>query len=398
MVQLFLFYALLQTVSLFGEISALYLSWYDNPATTMTIQWHTPPGESDAIRLELPDGIKSFTGTHYPFPNEPLVIHTVQLQDLKPDTEYTFQITNSPKKYKFRTAPLNLEQPLRFVVGGDLYLSPELFRKMSQTVVAQDPLFAAVGGDLAYAVENPSLFSNKPTTRWRAFLADWTKSLQTPSGRLIPLLVVSGNHDLTPDLSELFFTLFNFPQKTLYRMVDFGSYLSLILLDTGHLSPITGLQTEWLQETLSKRASLPYLFAVYHVGAYPSFYSFEGKAPNKIRTNWCPLFDQYGVQAAFEHHSHTYKRTFPLKAGQKAPSGTIYFGDGCWGVKPRKVRDAWYLEKSGSKNHVYLIEMTGGTAKVSAIGLNGELIDKVEIQPHTIKTTEQAENKQLTIY
>jgi hypothetical protein len=140
-----------------------------------------------------------------------------------------------------------------------------------------------------------------------------------------------------------------------------------------------GPQTAWLEKTLSERTKFPYLFAVYHVGAYPSFYSYESRWPKTIRDTWCPLFDKYGVQATFENHSHTYKKTYPLKANQKDPSGTIYFGDGCWGVKPRKPHNAWYLEQVGSKNHVYLIEVTPQSASISALGANGELLNKTII-------------------
>jgi len=381
MVRILFFCLLWLTVPLSAEISALYLSWYQDPATTMTIQWHTPKEDtSDTLQLLL-DGTKTtFTGIHYPFPSEPLLIHTVRLKNLLPDTEYTFQIEPSPLKYTFRTAPLKLTRPLRFIIGGDLYQSPSLFRQMSHTVTSQDPLFAVLGGDIAYALGNLSLFSKKPATRWRKFLADWTEHLKTPSGRLIPFLLVAGNHDVSSYHQELFFALFDFPTKQLYRNIDFGAYLSLLLLDTGHFSPIAGEQTEWLQKALATRKDIPYLFPVYHVGAYPSFYAYDDSGAKKVRKYWCPLFDQYSLPAAFEHHSHTYKKTFPIKAEQKAPSGTIYFGDGCWGAKPRKPQDHWYLEKIGSLNHVYLIEMTPDAASIRAIGLNGELIDNTEIR------------------
>jgi len=236
-----------------------------------------------------------------------------------------------------------------------------------------------LGGDLAYAIGHPHPFSSKPLTQWRHFLADWTQHLQTPNGRLIPFLLVPGNHDLSSKETGLFFALFDFPEKILYRTVDFGQYLSLVLLDTAHLSPIAGAQTQWLEKALSVRSDVSYLFAIYHVGAYPSFYEYEGKDPKSIRANWCPLFDRYNVQACFEHHSHAYKKTFPLKGNQKASPGTIYFGDGCWGVKPRITHKAWYLEKSASINHVYLIEMTATEARVNAISIQEKLIDRAII-------------------
>jgi hypothetical protein len=384
MMRTFLFFSSFYVAIIFGNISTIYLSWSEDPTTTMTVQWHSSPGESDELRLQLPDGIVSYTAINHPFSDEPISIHTIRLKDLLPNTEYSFQIGNNAKKYTFRTAPLNLEKPLKFLIGGDLYLSPITFRKMCRVAMSQDPLFAVLGGDLAYAFNNPSLFAHKPAKQWRRFLADWTQSMQTPEGRLIPFLIAPGNHDITAKKNELFFALFDFSEKQLYRAIDFGSYLSLILLDTGHFSPIEGAQTAWLKSALSSRTHIPYLFAIYHVSAYPSFFPKNRKKPKQLRANWCPLFDEYALQAAFEHHNHTYKKTVPLKTNQKDPSGTIYFGDGCWGVKPRKPDNAWYLEKAAPTNHLYLVEMTRKSAWINAIGLNGELLDKAEIGAHPV--------------
>jgi hypothetical protein len=49
------------------------------------------------------------------------------------------------------------------------------------------------------------------------------------------------------------------------------------------------------------------------------------------------LFDRYGVQLAFENHDHTFKRTYPLRAGKLDPRGTVYLGDGCLSEHPRGV-------------------------------------------------------------
>ncbi|HEX2582729.1 MAG TPA: metallophosphoesterase family protein [Chlamydiales bacterium] len=365
------------------NITALYLSWYGDPTTTMTIQWHSDL-EEDAILYQKRGEEKALrTGTHHPFPEEDLFIHTVTLEELEPDTEYSFQINEQEDLYTFRTAPATLNSPLRFIIGGDLYLSPKLFRKMGKTLLKLDPLFAVLGGDLAYALGLPLTMNllTTPARQWRNFLADWKETFLAANNRLIPFLVAAGNHDITPDQYELFFSLFAFPKQELYRAIDFGSYLSLILLDTGHFQPIDGRQTLWLEKTLSKRSSVPYLFAAYHEGAYPSHYPYNGTKPKKIRTHWCPLFDKYHVQAAFEHHNHTYKKTYPLKAGAIDPEGTLYFGDGCWGVYPRKTFNDWYLDIRSRKNNAYFIELDATSASIKALGLNGEILDDTKINP-----------------
>ena len=63
-------------------------------------------------------------------------------------------------------------------------------------------------------------------------------------GRLIPMVACIGNHEVDGgygkprEKAPFFYALFDglFPE-TGYATLDFGDYLSLVLLDTGHTSP-----------------------------------------------------------------------------------------------------------------------------------------------------------------
>lgn len=375
-----LFCALLAYVHhLSARIDAFYLSWYQDPTSTITIQWISPENESDdTLHLQQKDEWSLKTASHHLLSN--YNIHQITLTDLSPDTEYSFRIADETNVYKFRTAPLALDPSVKFVVGGDVYLVKKLFRKMNQRIAKLDPLFCAIGGDIAYAFHRaPLRIHSNILSRWISFLSEWQEQMITQDGRVIPFLITDGNHDLNADHFELFFNLFAFPQKKVYRALDFGNYLSLIFLDTGHLDPIEGKQTAWLKQTLQNKMTFPYRFAIYHEAAYPSFYSFDSITPEKIRTFWCPLFDEYQLSAAFENHNHAFKRTYPLKNNKIDPAGIIYFGDGCWGVSPRKTNDEWYLEKRARKNNVYLIELSKEKALIQAIDLSGNSFDEVSI-------------------
>lgn len=373
---------LLAPLSLMAEVLALYLSWYEDPTTTITIQWHTPKKEvTPFCKLNL----SSVWQASYEAVEDRLVYH-VTIKDLLPDEEYRLQIGDDPTIYRFRTAPKNLDQPIRFLVGGDLYQSKKLFQEMSSSLIEKEPLFAVLGGDIAYAI-HPDPFANffgffqSSARRWFAFLKDWQELMITKEKRIIPFLLLPGNHDISAKAPDLFFKLFAFPEKKLYRSLDFGDYLNLILLDTGHLSKIAGEQTDWLKTTLEEKKSFPYLIPIYHVAAYPSYYSFNAETPKTIRKNWCPLFDEKKLPIAFENHNHSWKKTFPIRNEQLDPSGTIYLGDGCWGAIARKPKNEWYLDKKGALNHVYLIELKRPKATITAIGLFEKILDEFEIQP-----------------
>ncbi len=125
--------------------------------------------------------------------------------------------------------------------------------------------------------------------------------------------------------------------ETSYATLDFGDYLSLVLLDTGHISKIDGEQTAWLDKTLVERADRPHLFVANHVPAYPSFRDFEENILEPWtgalnRKHWVPLFERHNVDVVLEHHDHTFKRTHPLKDGVADAGGVLYLGDGSWGM------------------------------------------------------------------
>ncbi|MBX7066266.1 MAG: metallophosphoesterase family protein [Parachlamydiales bacterium] len=374
-------YILLLPFSIFANLSALYLSWYGDPTTTMTIQWHTPATEyGDSIWIEtLDQNWEEIEGEHAVL--DSTLIHKVHLDFLDPGTEYRFRIGSDPKIYRFKTAPASLDEGLRFIIGGDVYANTKLFRRMSQTVLENDPHFVVLGGDIAYAI---TIYPFRTTAirKWLSFLRDWKDYMIASDGTIIPFLIVPGNHDITPDNYDLFFTLFAFPEKQLYRTIDFGSYLTLFLLDTGHFQPIEGRQTLWLEKALSARSETPYRFAIYHEAAYPSYYPYHGLIPKKIRANWVPLFEKYRLHAAFENHNHAFKRTHPMKAGQIDPTGIVYLGDGGWGAPPRSTNNLWYLANRQKKNSILLVSLTSEQADIQALDLLNQPLDQVTLSPY----------------
>src|SRR6202011_1762030 len=140
----------------------------------------------------------------------------------------------------------------------------------------QDPMFAVIGGDLGYD-------NGRSTSISLAFLRNYSKHVVGRDGRLIPLIACMGNHEVDGGYGKprakapFFYALFDglYPD-TGYATLDFGDYLSLVLLDTGHTSPIDGAQTFWLEKTLKARADHPHVIVVNHVPAYPSYRSMLG--------------------------------------------------------------------------------------------------------------------------
>jgi hypothetical protein len=378
-----------------GTPSALYLTWLHDPTSTMTVQWHTGEKDQESVVYYQKQGEREWLrerGKEHPVHDTDLLVHVVELTGLEADREYAFKLGQNGEIFRFRTLPKDLDRPVRFVVGGDIYYYLYLFREMNQQIANSDPDFVVLGGDIAYA--QGSKFGGKgpdrEIKRWETFFKEWRKMV-TPDGRLIPLVAVIGNHDVKGKRAKpwekpmMFYELFVFPKEGIpYRTLDFGSYLSLFLLDTGHTYTVNGQQVSWLEEALQERSHTLFKMAIYHVAAYPSVYKYTGKRPTKIRTFWSPLFERYGVQVAFENHNHAYKRTFPIKGEKVDPDGVIYLGDGAWGVAPRPVppKKAWYLAESKQTNCFWLITLQpNGQCSLESRDLKGKQIEEFTLKP-----------------
>jgi acid phosphatase type 7 len=379
---------------------AVYLTWQRNPESTMTVCWVTNLDSStDLVEYQRKGETawKSITGQHVPMPDKySFWIHSVELTQLQPDTEYIFRISAEGVKYKFRTMSNDPTKPIRFIVGGDVYHDGlDVLEKMNRQAAKLDPLFAIVGGDIAYNDHKPSALPNI-MPRWMDWLIAWKNQMVAPDGRLIPLIPAIGNHDVKkrqnnkiPSDAPFFYALFPFPGPRGYNVLDFGAFMSLIILDSDHTNPVKGKQTFWLHKILEERKQIPHKFAVYHVGAYPSVRPFKDKTNSEIRKNWVPLFEQFGVSTAFEHHDHAYKRTWPLREGKiDFKDGILYIGDGAWGVEtpriPHTPEKVWYLAKTQSSRHVILTKIHDNERHFLAIDDKGEVIDET-VSKATIK-------------
>ena len=359
----------------------VYLTWQRDPTTTMSIHWLSR-GESGVGAIAWTprdeDTWRAETATSHALPHSNRVVHSVELTGLDPDRDYRFRIEGAAAIHAFRTMPADASEPITFVAGGDVY--KETFdKKMYVEAAARDPMFALIGGDIAYDNGEPSRVK-----RWFHWLDAWDEYMVTSDGRLIPMVVAIGNHevlgryDQTPAEAPFFYSLFKWPGETGCNVLDFGDYMSVIVLDSTHTHPIAGAQTEWLDRTLADRVRTPHLIVVYHVPAYPSVRRYDGPICASIREHWVPLFEQYGVDVVFENHDHAYKRTPLIRNGRVDPDGVLYLGDGAWGANIRKVHvpeNTWYLDRAVSVRHVIVTTIHGDERRHEAVNEYGEVFD-----------------------
>jgi acid phosphatase type 7 len=422
---------------------ALYLTWQQDPTTTMTIDWHVINHDASNelfYRQQNSDDWKVIYADSHPFPYSNRRIYRTELTGLQPGSYYEFHFGGESPVYRFRTMPETLNRPLRIAIGGDTMHLQEWFEETNRQVLKYDPDFAVVGGDIAYAdalpPESQRIRGDAQTREraeprpalddgdnlWYHWFDAYKNTLITETNRVIPMLVTTGNHEvrggyyfnnqgyeetdeIRQEMAPYFFSLFAMPGQPGYNVLDFGDYMSLVLLDSGHVNPPDGTQKKWLENVLSERQHIPHVFPVYHLALYPSVRDYNEERIVMVRDPWVPLFEKYGIRLAFENHDHAYKRTHPIRNGEMNSDGIVYIGDGSWGTVPREVgsrggddfsEDYWYIKKAESVMHFILLTVDGPHQHMLMIDNEGNVIDEypetpwknildVQIQNHTVE-------------
>ena len=380
--------------------ATLILTWEKDPCRSMTALWLRGPGLGEAPRKDLPEVIQwkksgegswqSMTTESSPFPDPEKMgmprwtLVRARWDRLEPGATYFFKMGASPEA-KFQTAPAKIEKELVFVEGGDVDIA-ESSAKMMNLGARQNPLFMSVGGDLAYG-------DGHDISREIAFWKQWKEVARAPDGRLIHFVAGIGNHEVKGGYVQeeatfeqmkarapFFYALFGglYP-KAEPAVLDFGEYLSMILMDSGHVLRISS-QTGWLKANLEKRKNVPWVFASWHVSTYPSFRKWaEQKEIVQTREEWVPVLEQSGVTAVFTHHDHNLQRVESEgKAGRKIP----FLGNGALGVeaRPQNCPESKALTKAfAQSDYVNVVSLRLDGATVRSLGPEGQELDRVDL-------------------
>lgn len=361
-----------------SQDAALYLTWTGDPTTTMTVSWLTAQKDTPSFVLFRARGESTWreaAGRAETFPHTEWDLHRVELTGLQPGARYDLLVPGEPRIHAFETLPARLQEPLRFCVGGDVGKDFEAMDRVNRLAGARDPAFVAWGGDLAYCNSRPH-----NAWRWQRFFQSVHHHLRAPDGRLIPLVVAPGNHEVRSvggeNRADFFFAAFPPTGGKTYRAFNAGDYLSLLLLDTGHLTAIEGEQTTWLGRALADRRDRAHIFPIYHAAAYPSARDPGQKAAPVVREHWVPLFEKHGVRLAFEHHDHAFKITHPIRAGRIDPAGIVYAGDGAWGVPTRRPRPdpAGHFVRAAPTQHFHEVTLEPARRTVQSWSADGGLL------------------------
>ena len=326
---------------------------------------------------------KSAKIDRHPLADSVSTVGTASLQKLDPATEYRIELIGSisgergfRRALSMKTAPSTRPDKMSFVNGGDMFHTRKLLDAMNRRAGQLEPMFALLGGDLAYA-------NARDVGRWYQWFDSWYENAVTDDGRQIPMIAVIGNHEtqgLGRDKAKFYYSLFPLPEGRSNFAVDFGDYMSIVNLDSQHSQPVAN-QTQWLNDTLKERETKPILFACYHRPTYGTLVKEDNAA---VRTQWVPLFEKYKVDTVFEHDHHVFKRSLPIyQGGVDNRRGVLYLGDGAWGVRVREIPEEHgeklpYIERAASRNHLIHVLIDGAEVHYHATDAKGNVFDKFQ--------------------
>lgn len=382
-----------------GNPLFVYLTWRGDTSTTMTVNFQTEvayPSIAVAYRL-IPDSgsepgefveVDVLDSRRLDHHKDKRWVHSVELVALTPGAKYEFSVLlnmttlDQSGSHFFRTLPADTGASIRFINGGDLDVGDDAETLMLLASM-EDPMFALIGGDLVYVDDSPAMEALED--RWDTWFERWESIMRTSEGCLVPLVMVLGDHEMDSvdpyaggvDAVEFFLDFFDQNEELAeqsYFARTFGANMVIYALDSGNAISHAD-QREWLRAQMTQFAGIPHQFAVYHHPLYPAAKPFDDPVASvwaiRGREEWGPLFDEFGLDTAFEHDGHVFKQTFRLKAGVVDPAGTLYLGEGAFGRVPRTPEDRDYLETSGAIQHFWSVVVDDIGASYTAIDIDG---------------------------
>lgn len=356
-------------IPVFGSVKYVRVMFSGDASSTATIGWHQSSGDFqlflyDSTSYANNDYLMSATEVKSNH-SKGMFNHFVELEYLQPNTRYYFRIKDSEnysEEFYFTTLPDVPTERLAFIAGGDSRDGIEVRRKANQMVAKLKPHAVLFNGDFtAIDIEK----------QWIEWFDDW--ELTTSNGRITPLIVTRGNHELT---NATMVHLFNVPHKKVYYSTTCGGDLLHFVSLNSEILKIFG-QKNFLRSALKEHKDFTWQIPQYHRPIRPHVAS--KKEMETQYKNFVPLFEKYpNVRLCLENDSHTCKSTWPIISSKAEGSeegfirndttGIVYIGEGCWGAPLRPADDIkCWTRDAGMINHFNWIFVDQNKIEVRAV-------------------------------
>ncbi len=349
----------------------------DDPAHVMGIGWDQVSGNDPRVYYGPVDHGEAFAS--YPMYKKPVRVvlfqgmnnHFVRIGGLRANTAYYFVIKDSEgtsERFWFKTLPDTPEEPLSIISGGDS-------RRSGWDTTSYDPRILS---NIIVAKLRPHLvtfagdFTNRNSpSQWRSWFDDWQHTI-APDGRMFPVLPARGNHETS---NEDVYNLFDSPHPDVYFANNLGGNLIRFYTLNSNIS-ISGDQTDWLSDDLIAHQDQTYWTIIqYHHPIVPH-QSWKTYKILQYRY-WAPLFYKHRVQLVIECDSHVAKNSWPIIPSNRwyadggfvrnDAEGTVYTGEGSWGITRDADASYRWTRESGSFMQVKWIKVTKDQIEIRTV-------------------------------
>ncbi len=303
--------------------------------TSMTVRWRTDVPTSSRVSYGAAPGALS-VAVDDPTPTTEHIVTVGIVDPLTPDTDYYYAVgsvggalVGDDADHVFHTNPTpGPARPFRiFATGDGGYLnSPSNPTLSANAVLVRDAYYAFAAGtptDLFMPLGDNAYLTGTDIEHQRALFDGFADLL-----RATPVLPIYGNHEEfgsdTLTQSGPFFDIFSMPTAAQAGGVASGSktYFSfdyanahIIVLDSERARPADSpAMMTWLAADLAA-ANADWTIAFWHRPPYSRglFHDSDVEAEEKwMRENVLPVLEDYGVDAVFSGHSHSYERSYLL--------------------------------------------------------------------------------------
>ena len=345
-----------------------YLSWVDDPTTTMTISWQTPIQTNGIVQW----GNTTNYGNSIAGSSSVDNLYSVTITGLEPNTIYHYRIISNIRNYTqlvedhwFKTAP-NSTVSFSFIAYGDS--RPDIFGNSGHRYVCNqmlktepNPAFILHTGDI--------VFQSNMENQWNQFFYELKDIIDHA-----PLFTALGNHEYNEfggDYGWHYFNYFNYPAANNEWYYSFNySNVHVISLNLSVSDvQISSAQINWLKndlEKVNKSSNINWIVIFFHVPLYSS--GGFGDDPLAISALE-QIFIDYKVDLVISGHDHQYER-MNVKGVQYIVTGgggselEVYIGGN---------EDVQYSENI---HHFCLIEVNGLSMTIKTISSTGAIIDQ----------------------
>lgn len=310
---------------------------------------------------------------------------------LLPGTEYVYRVggaggwsavhsfvTDDPEAKTLTFAYMGDVQP-----ANDSAAEFALWGKLAQSVYDKNPelAFAVLGGDIVNNGISLEQF-------------DMFRENAEPVFSNVPLFSTAGNHEsnFPGGKPELFLDVFAFPangpegfEEEFYSFDAANCHI--LVLNSWIFSGEQALTeaditrvNRWIAADLAA-SDADWQIVVTHI---PVYAVHSDSTSVKVRENWAPIFEKYGVDLVFVGHQHVYSRSYPLYDGRVDYEKGITYIMGVSGSKFYGSADETKAERTVySTSNCQLVRIDGDILTVQTVDADGNELDYAVVRQRT---------------